>query len=91
MIQSWGNDEAREVFEGRAPRAVPSTILARARRLLAQLNAAHVIGDMGIPPGNQLEKLQGTETWSVRVNRQYRVTFKWGPSGPEDVWLGDYH
>ena len=91
MIQSWGNDDAKEVFEGHEPRAVPNTILARARRLLAQLNAAQTIGDMRVPPGNELEKLKGTETWSLRVNRQYRVTFPWGPNGPEDVWLGDYH
>lgn len=91
MIKSWGNDEAKEVFEGRAPRAIPADILKRARRLLAQLNAAPVVGDMGTPPGNKLHKLKGTETWAVRVNDQYRVTFQWGDDGPEEVWLGDYH
>ncbi len=91
MIQSWGNDEARQVFEGRAPRGLNPDILARARRMLAALNAATTPQDMAAPPGNRLKKLQGAETWSMRVNDQYRITFVWGRSGPEDVWLGDYH
>ena len=91
MIQSWTGQEAKAVFEGKAPRAVPSEILKRARRLLAQLDAAVVLGDMAAPPGNRLHKLEGGETWSVSVNMQYRITFTWGPKGPENVWLGDYH
>ena len=93
MIKGWGNDEAKEVFEGRAPRAVPADILKRARRVFAQLNAAATVQDMAAPPGNRLHKLAGDlkDYWSVSVNRQYRVTFKWGEDGPEEVWLGDYH
>ena len=91
MIQSWGNDEAKEVFQGLRPRAVPADVLNRARRVLAALNAAVTVEDMASPPGNRLHKLKGTQTWAVRVNDQYRVTFTWGDSGPEHVWLGDYH
>ena len=91
MIQSWGNADAEMVFKGQTPRGVPHQIIARARRVLAALNAATIVGDMGSPPGNRLHKLGGTETWAVRVNDQYRVTFAWGPQGPENVWLGDYH
>ena len=89
VIKSWGNKDAKEVFEGRAPRAVPSDILKRARRVLAQLSAATKVEDMAIPPGNHLHKV-GMK-WAVRVNDQYRVTFTWGVEGPEEVWLGDYH
>lgn len=91
MIQSWGNGDAEAVFKGEAPRAVPRDILVRARRVLAALNAATAVGDMASPPGNKLHKLKGTETWAVRVNDQYRITFEWGPDGPGKVWLGDYH
>ncbi|HEY2752674.1 type II toxin-antitoxin system RelE/ParE family toxin [Phenylobacterium sp.] len=91
VILSWGNDDAKAVFEGRSPRAVPTMILKRARRILAQLNAAAVIGDMGSPPGNMLHKLKGTNTWAVRVNEQHRVTLQWTDEGPEEVRLGDYH
>lgn len=89
MIETWGNSDAKEVFEGRAPRAVPADILTRARRVLAQLNAATQVSDMATPPGNRLHKVGAA--WAVRVNDQYRVTFKWGARGPEEVWLGDYH
>src|SRR5262245_1129266 len=89
VIKSWGNGDAEEVFKGRAPRAVPADILKRARRLLAQLNAATAPYEMGVPPGNRLHKVG--DVWAVRVNDQYRVTFKWGKEGPEEVWLGDYH
>lgn len=91
MICSWGNSDARQTFESRAPRGVPNTVLSRARRVLAQLNAAATLGDMAVRPGNQLPKLGGTEVWAVRVNQQYRITFTWGTGGPENVWLGDYH
>lgn len=91
MIQSWGAKTAEDVFKGRTPRGLPPQIMARARRILAALNAATSVGDMATPPGNKLHKLGGTETWAVRVNDQYRVTFVWGANGPEDVWLGDYH
>jgi proteic killer suppression protein len=90
MIKSWGHSEAEEVFKGGAPRKVPVDVLKRARRVLAQLNAAATVEDMRAPPGNRLKKVGG-DTWSVRVNDQYRVTFTWGDGGPEDVWLGDYH
>lgn len=93
MIASWANEAARAVFEGRAPRSVPSDILSKVRRLLAQLNAAAVIGDLRAPPGNRLHELSGdlAGRWSVSVNMKYRITFRWGEDGPEDVWLGDYH
>lgn len=90
MIKTWKNSDAKEVFEGRAPRAVPADILKRARRVLAQLNAAAQVTDMGTPPGNRLHKVEDGK-WAVRVNDQYRVTFIWGAEGPEEVWLGDYH
>jgi len=93
MIRSWGNTEASEVFAGRAPKSIPADILRKARRLLAQLDAAARVEDMRAPPGNRLHALDGDLAghWSVSVNMQYRITFKWGDHGPESVWLGDYH
>lgn len=93
MIGSWANEEARAIFEGRAPRSIPSDVLPKVRRLLAQLNAAAAIGDMKAPPGNRLHQLSGdlAGRWSVSVNMKYRITFRWGEDGPEEVWLGDYH
>ena len=57
------------------------------------LDAADVIGDLRIPPGNRLEKLQGDRAgqYSVRVNQQWRICFVWTTAGPTDVEIVGYH
>jgi proteic killer suppression protein len=62
-------------------------------RRLAYLNAAERLGDLAVPPGNQLEKLKGERSgqYSIRVNDQYRLCFRWRATGPEDVELVDDH
>lgn len=89
MIQGWSGKEAEAIFRGVRPRGVSEDIARRARRVLAQLNAAQNVGEMASPPGNRLHKVG--KLWSVSVNMQFRITFKWGKEGPEDVWFGDYH
>ena len=93
MIQSWKSQDAKAVFEGRAPKGFPADLVKRARRLLAQLNAATSVDQLRNPPGNRLHKLIGDKAgeWSLSVNNQFRITFRWGDEGPEDVWFGDYH
>lgn len=88
-IQSWDNEEARAIFEGRALRRVPGDLAKVARRRLGALDAAASLGDLGALPSNRLHKLG--ELWSISVNMQYRITFTWGERGPENVWFGDYH
>jgi toxin HigB-1 len=89
VIQSWKGSEAEAIFKGVTPRGVSEQVARRARRALAQLNAAQSVREMASPPGNRLHKV-GKE-WSVSVNMQFRITFRWGPRGPERVWFGDYH
>jgi len=62
-------------------------------RKLAYLNAAERIGDLAVPPGNRLEKLKGGRAgqYSIRVNDQWRIRFKWADTGPKDVELVHYH
>lgn len=57
------------------------------------INAAHEVEDLRSPPGNRLERLQGDLEGhhSIRVNDQWRITFRWTDGGPEDVSLTDYH
>ena len=64
-----------------------------ARRKLRQLEIAGDVHDLRIPPGNRLEALRGDRKgqMSIRINDQYRVCFKWTPSGPADVEIVDYH
>ena len=57
------------------------------------MNAAYVLDDLKAPPGNRLEPLKGNlvEFYSIRINSQWRIVFRWTPSGPEDVKIVDYH
>ncbi|MCR2037624.1 type II toxin-antitoxin system RelE/ParE family toxin [Adlercreutzia caecimuris] len=64
-----------------------------ARRKLQQLEIAGDLQDLRIPPGNHLEKLSGDREgfWSIRINDQYRICFRWTAAGPADVQITDYH
>lgn len=64
-----------------------------ALRKLLILDAAEALDDLRIPPGNRLEKLKGDRagSYSVRVNQQWRICFRWTAAGPEDVEIVDYH
>ena len=64
-----------------------------AQRRLVLLDAAEVLQDLRIPPGNRLEALKGDRAGqhSIRVNDQWRICFVWTPNGPEKVELVDYH
>jgi proteic killer suppression protein len=70
-----------------------SAILSVAERKLTMLDAAAVLIDLRSPPGNRLEALEGNRKGqhSIRINAQWRICFVWGPNGPEDVEIVDYH
>jgi proteic killer suppression protein len=57
------------------------------------LDAAEIVGDLRVPPGNRLEKLAGDRAgqYSIRVNQQWRICFRRTDAGPEDVEITDYH
>ena len=57
------------------------------------LDAAEILADLRVPPGNRLEKLAGDRAgqYSIRVNQQWRICFRWTDAGPEDVGITDYH
>lgn len=62
-------------------------------RKLDMIDTAVELGDLRSPPGNRLEKLSGDRDgqWSIRINDQWRICFRWGETGPEDVEIVDYH
>ena len=68
-------------------------IASVARRKLRQLEIADRLDDLRVPPGNRLESLKGDRAgqYSIRVNDQFRVCFRWTDAGPEDVEIVDYH
>lgn len=92
MIKSFRCTETRGLFEtGRSKRF--GSIAKVATRKLAQLDAAETLEFLQSPPGNRLEALKGNRTgqYSIRVNDQWRLCFRWTHSGPEDVEIVDYH
>ncbi len=92
MIKSFKDADTETLFRlGRVRRFV--NIERPALRKLKQLDLARRIEDMRAPPANRLEKLSGDRAgqWSVRINDQFRVCFRWTEGGAEDVEIVDYH
>lgn len=69
------------------------TVQRAALRKLAIMDAAEVLGDLWVPPGNRLEKLRGNRSGqhSIRINQQWRICFEWTPAVPENIEIVDYH
>lgn len=93
MIRSFFDHEAECVLVGQRSRKLPSDIQNTARRKLRQLDQAERLDDLRIPTGNRLEQLKGftPPRYSVRINDQWRVTFRWSDGGADDVRIEDYH
>jgi proteic killer suppression protein len=95
-IVSFADTGTEDIFgedSGKARRACPEVVWIIARRKLDQLNAAVSLSDLRVPPSNHLEPLKGDRSgqYSIRINKQYRVCFRWTDSGPTDVEITDYH
>ena len=93
MIQGFADPETELIWVGRRSRKLPGDIQAVALRKLRLLNAARLVGDLRVPPGNRLETLKGHRAgqWSIRINDQWRICFVWTEGGPRDVQIVDYH
>ena len=92
MIRSF-RDRATERVARRERVRQFASIERVALRKLAMLDAAHVLDDLKVPPGNRLEALRGDRRGqhSIRVNDQYRICFRWEDCNAYDVELCDYH
>ena len=97
MIRSFADRGTEDVFDGidsRAARArCPAIIWSVAQRKLDQLQRVRDLKDLRRPPGNRLERLWGDRVgqWSVRINDQYRICFRWEDGFADDVEIADYH
>lgn len=93
MIRSFRNELARLAWARESAKGVPTDILRTAHRKLMQLNSARSLDDLRSPPGNRLEALKGKRKgqFSIRVNDQWRVCFRWQLGEAHDVEVCDYH
>ena len=96
MIQSFADDTSADLFRERntrAARRIPRQLWRGVQRKLRLIDAAARIDDLAIPAGNRLELLKGDQAGrsSVRVNEQYRVTFRWENGHAYEVRVEDYH
>jgi proteic killer suppression protein len=93
MLQSFSDKDAERVWQRQRSKHLDPTTQRAALRKLLILDAADQIGDLRIPPGNRLEKLKGdrANTYSIRINDQWRICFRWTNAGPQDVEIVDYH
>jgi proteic killer suppression protein len=92
-IRSFGDASTAELWQTGHSRAFPGNLLGAMLRKLQMVNAATDIRDLTIPPGNRLKKLEGKrkDDWSIRVNDQWRITFRWSNGQADSVSVEDYH
>ena len=93
MIASFGNKETEKIWIGERIKKLPNEIQEIGRRKLRMLNNSQNINDLMIPPSNKLEKLKGNlkEYYSIRINDQWRIIFKWANGNAFEVEIVDYH
>ncbi len=93
MIISFGDKETQKIWDGNRVTGLSLEIQETARRKLRMLNNSQDLNDLKIPPSNKLEKLKGNlkAYYSIRVNIQWRIIFKWNNGNSEEVQIIDYH
>jgi proteic killer suppression protein len=96
VIRSFSNRLAEDIFDDRrasAARRLPPSLYRVARRKVLYLHDAEGLHDLRVPPGNRLEALKGDRAgwYSIRINDQWRVVFRWEAGQALDVGVVDYH
>lgn len=93
MIISFGNSDTEKVWNGIRVKKLPAEIQNIGRRKLRMINNSVDLTDLKIPPANRLEKLFGNLKgfYSIRINDQWRIIFKWISGNASDVEIIDYH
>ena len=97
VIRSFANAATEDLFDGvdsrRARRVCPVHLWPAVRRKLTQLNRVGALRELGVPPGNRLERLHGNRAGqhSIRVNEEYRLCSRWENGYADEVEVTDYH
>jgi proteic killer suppression protein len=93
MIISFGSKETEKIWNGDRVKNLPNEVQHIGRRKLRMLNNSQNLLDLRIPPSNKLEKLSGKMSgfYSIRINDQWRIVFKWYSGNANEVTIIDYH
>ena len=93
MIRSFADSETEHIWRRERSRVLPFDIQRTALRKLRQLHRVAQPAELRVPGGNRFEELKGDRkgTYSIRVNDQWRITFRWRDGGAEHVRIEDYH
>lgn len=93
MIKSFGSKQTEQIWNGQRVKRLPLEVQNIGRRKMRMINNSKNIADLRIPPANRLEKLSGNLKgfYSIRINRQWRIIFKWSQGHASQVQIVDYH
>ena len=93
MIKNFADKEAEKIWDGTPSQRLPADLQTIARRKLRMLNNAENLNDLRVPPANRLEALKGDRSgqYSIRINDQWRICFRWADGDAHDVRIVDYH
>ena len=93
MIRSFGNKDTERLWRRERVRSIDPRIHRVALRKLRQVGSAESLDDLRVPPGNRLEALKGDRVgqYSIRINDQWRICFRWSDGDADDVEIADYH
>ena len=93
MIQSFADRDTERLFRRERVRRFPVELQRVMLRKLGLVDAAELLDDLRVPPGNRLETLKGDRAGqhSIRVNDQWRICFRWKDGNAYDVQIADYH
>ncbi len=93
MIISFGNSDTQKIWKGIRVKKLPTEIQNIGRRKLRMINNSNSMTDLRVPPANRLEKLSGNlkNYYSIRINDQWRIIFKWISGNATEVEIIDYH
>ena len=93
MIVSFGSKDTERILQGKRVKKIPLEVQQVGRRKLRMIHNSQNLADLRIPPSNRLEKLKGKgkEFYSIRINDQWRIVFRWENNHTYDLEIMDYH
>ncbi len=93
MIKSFDDKRTEQVFEGGSPKGFPAELVKRSQTVLDRIDAASTIDDLRVPPSHRLHQMKGNQKgrWSVSVNMQFRITFRFKDGDAYEVRFEDPH